>query len=635
MAKISDIITRRGEDFEVPQSLRDIRDTTQGLTDERYTNNVIDVLGGIDKAPWWISSDKDVTYAYTPIDPTLEYFMQRLGIKDTEGKKAKDHLVDDYKNKWKEWKATIEQDKNLGKRGWDTFKRLWRSAVYDKAEEETKRLRNEVVNDGSVPNMLIKMAFPRTTERIANTGDFDDKDIAKDMALDIGENVLMAVPGTAYAKLGSKLIPSKVLGAGAELLNTLKGSKSPLVAAAGYGLGAVPNTLGNTVVPLVSEVADDVAYDVGEGMDDRASFSTGDVALGGAINQAVNRGLIRSIAPYIDKYSGEVRSMGTRKLRNFFENLGKSKSELGKDFVTETRRTVNSPVVRTFNEGTKVTPGELESLKGGYNNIPEGVGVEDYLSADMVNRVIGLIDNGEIRMQTGEKIAKEIAKSNKRAAKEIYDLSNKSAMDARKSVRNGKLLDAVYFQSEKDALDKLVKGRNLGGLRPQQIIDGVPFVVDVPVERATTPNVVENVFNNNPELYNYAYWKNPTRLDRIGDFINQAVPSLVINKAGKSSYAPEMTRVLKDDIEANRKASKTEAKKAGIAKILNAGTKSGALSENDRKWLELVRQNPDIVTTGYTGGSAKDADDFKMWLLMGGNDLLRGTEAHRPIWEVK
>lgn len=633
MAKINDILNARMEVETVPQAVIDAVDTTPGLTDERYQNNVLATLG--QDVPWWMTNE-GIAESSRPIDPTLAYFMGRLKLTNDDPKKegaktAVEKLIDNYKRDWKEWKKTIVDDPNLGTKGWKTFQDLWKRAVYDQAEEKTKKARYDAVHDGTLSGFLTRMAFPRSTERIAATGDFEPKD----MALDLGENGLMMVPGTSYAKLGSKLLPSRVLGAGRGLVNYLKGSNSPLLTGAGYALGSVPNVLGNTVVPLVSEIADDIAYDPGEGMDNRANFSIGDVALGGAINQAVNRGLIRAIAPYIDKYSGEVKSVGARKLRNFFETLGKSKTELGNDFVTETRRTINSPVVRTFEEGTKVTPGELAAIKEGYNIIPEGVGVEDYINADLVNRVIGLIDNGEISMKTGEAIAKEVAKSNKRAAKEISKLAEESATEATHAANAGRMSDAAAYQAEKDALDNLVEGRNLGGLRPQQIIENMHLAGDAPASRAVSPQGVATVFNEHPELYNYAFWKNAPFLDKVGNALNQAVPSVIINKAGKSSYAPEMTQVFKSEIEDNRKESAKQAKKASVSKVLEAGSKSGTLTDEDKKWLAVVADNPNVLVNGLNSGNAKADDDFKMWLITGGNDLLRGTEAHRPIWAIE
>ena len=55
MANIRDIITARGEkDPEMPEYFRTVRDTTGGATQERYTNNVIDILGGTDNLPNWM-----------------------------------------------------------------------------------------------------------------------------------------------------------------------------------------------------------------------------------------------------------------------------------------------------------------------------------------------------------------------------------------------------------------------------------------------------------------------------------------------------------------------------------------------------------------------------------------------------
>lgn len=635
MAKINDILNARMVEAPVPESILDIFDTTGGLTDERYQNRVIENLGGTENMPWWINNS-DVTYSEKPVDPTLSYFLGRLKITDDapskeNGKTAVQKVIDNYKRDWKDWKSTIEKDPNLGRRGWETFKDLWKKAVYDQAEEETKRLRNEAVNDGTVSGFITRTLFPRSTERIASTGDYE----TKDMALDLAENGLMAVPGTVYARLGSKLVPSKVLGAGSNAVKYLKNSNSPVVTAVGYGLGAVPNTLGNTVDPLVSEVLDDVAYDVGEGMDDRANFSAGDVALGGAINQAVNRGLVRSIAPYIDRYSGEVRAMGARKLRNFFEALGKSKADMGREFAENVRNSVAAPVIRAFPEG-RLTSGEIEGLRNGTNIIPEGIELDDYFDKLSVERVLDLVDNGSLTARDAKTILGKIEKRQKKKENVVSIWEDQMRSDAEEAARAGNLDDAISLSKKAEDLNRLrTSGKKLEGASVSDIIRGVPYTGDAPRGTAIHPDEVRDLFKKNPELYNYAFWKNAPFLEKVGNAINQAVPSWVINKAGKSKYAPEMTKVFEDEIKDNRKQSKEEAKRQSVSKVLEAGVKSGALTETDKKWLDLVKKNPDIVKLGLGSDNASENDAFKMWLLTGGNDLLRGTEAHRPIWEIE
>lgn len=648
MAKISDIITARGENYTVPDSIYAIRDTTGGVTDERYTNNVIDALGGQENMPWWLADE--VKRTSKPALPTLDLVLPLLGLKDDgedvkNRKTAVEKFVDGAWKKDGEAKEKVEAA--LGERGWKFIKEtLWPSAVHDKMLEDIKKERIKAMDEApldfglfQLPNIpgsafLTKMLLPRSTERLANTGEVKPQDVA----LDLVENGTMAVPGTAYVKYGGKALSkipySKIIGESlGSGVNALKNSKSAVITALGQGLGAVPNIAGNTVAPLTSEILDDIVYDPGEGMNDRANFSAGDVAVGGAVNQAVNRGLVRAIAPYMDRYSGALKAQGAKKLRDFFSRLGRSQSELGSDFVTANRNTLTSPVVRTFEDGTKVTPGELQALKDGYNIIPEGVGIEDYLNADLIDRVVNLVDNGEISMKTGAAIANEVKKSNERAAKNIAKLANESAMEANVAANEGRMFDAAGFQAEKDALENLTK-RQLGGLRPQQILDGIQFVGDAPASRAMTPQGVATVINENPELYNYAYWKTgANKLDKLQNAVHQAWPSLIINKAGKSDYAPEVTKVMKEPIEQNREESRKQAKQVSVSRVLEAGKKDKSLTADDQKWLAEVANNPDVLRDGFA--DLKKNDDFKLWLLTGGNDLLSGTEAHRPIWEIK
>jgi 2-oxoglutarate ferredoxin oxidoreductase subunit alpha len=56
-----------------------------------------------------------------------------------------------------------------------------------------------------------------------------------------------------------------------------------------------------------------------------------------------------------------------------------------------------------------------------------------------------------------------------------------------------------------------------------------------------------------------------------------------------------------------------------------------ALTPRDEKYLQAVADDPSIVQFGF----AENPDDFKLWLLERGHDLLKGTGAHRPVWEIE
>ena len=74
---------------------------------------------------------------------------------------------------------------------------------------------------------------------------------------------------------------------------------------------------------------------------------------------------------------------------------------------------------------------------------------------------------------------------------------------------------------------------------------------------------------------------------------------------------------------ASRKA-RADAQSA-IGTILSA---SPELTEEDRFYLGKVSENPDVLKFSQDDG-------LKQWLLRRGHSILKGTPAHRPLWEVR
>ena len=68
MAKVKDIINARSyKDDGLPRKFTDVIDTTRGLTDELYTNNVLKNLGTV---PAWITGE-EIAIADEPKIPTI------------------------------------------------------------------------------------------------------------------------------------------------------------------------------------------------------------------------------------------------------------------------------------------------------------------------------------------------------------------------------------------------------------------------------------------------------------------------------------------------------------------------------------------------------------------------------------
>lgn len=674
MAKIDEIIeARQNAEQYIDPRVYDVRKTATGLTEQERVNNILSTLVDNGIATDWLN-DEGIEYVENPTEPTLAKFMSVLDLKDDsekdedgqpnpERKTAYEKLIDDYPKKWESWKKKIEADPELGEPAWKTFKKLWRGAVHDRRVAETAKERDKAMTDAplsyyipklgwkNIPDFLpsgwtrtlSEMAFPRTTERVASGNTVQPKDVL----LDLGENAAMSVPGTGFVKLGGaaarKAAPrlaSAILAAG----DALRAKRLGYIPGAGR---LMANTAGNTVVPLASEIADNIAYDPGEGMDDRADFSTGDVAVGGLVNQAVGRGLVRGIGPYIDRYGGELRNYGARRIRDFLNSLGKSQKEIGEEWVARARAKAAAPV--RISEG--LTPDEYTSLAHGV--LPDenvAANLDEVVDANVNKRVANLIDDGTLKVVEPNKDWP--VKDYEGAYLNNMGLSRSQLGRTKKVIDNGRAtaddVDFVKIAEEgspdlakKSADDLITEGaiydeiadNTAGTVKPSALFTGLDLTMDGRPNSIVSRGKAAKVIDENPELYNYAFWKNAPLGAKVQNAVHQAYPSLVINKLGKGEYAPEAVRTFKQDIANDREESRREGARVAVSKVIAAN--KADLTEEDKKFLNAIREKPDRVTAGYKTEDDPEGSRFKMWLLLRGNDYLRGTGVSRPSWTVE
>lgn len=281
-------------------------------------------------------------------DPTIPSMANVIGLlgleddpKDMKDPRTKEQkFIDDFPKNISKWKKKITDNKVYGKNGWETVKEIWKQATRDRMQADIAKARKEAMDDApldyglfKVPNIpgssfVTRIFFPRTTEHLENAGDWK----AKDILADIAENAAMTVPGSAFTGIAGKGL-AKVAP---KAVKYFSGPGSNIVEGAVKGAGRMAgNLFGNAVVPFGAEAMDAAIYDDDdEGMEHRADFSTGNAALGTAINQGVNRGLMRMAGPLIDRFSsGGLARGGMLKARQFFENLGQSFKQKGDDYA--------------------------------------------------------------------------------------------------------------------------------------------------------------------------------------------------------------------------------------------------------------------------------------------------------------
>ena len=326
-AKVKDIINARSfKDDGLPQKFRDVRDTTRGLTDELYTNNVLKNLGTV---PAWISGE-GIEISDEPKIPTLSEIIEAAGLKDdkkeTKGARtALEKFLEDFtdQKKREKMRSNIVKNEALGELGWETAKELWKQATLDKMNSEIEKNRVDYLNgDGTeqgvaekVGGIAMKFFTPRRYEALARGEDPSWKDNVGDAI----ESGIMMVPASKYVKGISKIIGS-IPKAGKYAVKPLSNN-------------VVSNLSGNTFAPLLSEAMDDAMRGDDDPNTERQDFSLGDVIMGSLINNGVNYGLASKFGKGGRVAAGELTNSNgggmMQNVRKAISDFGKSRAERG------------------------------------------------------------------------------------------------------------------------------------------------------------------------------------------------------------------------------------------------------------------------------------------------------------------
>ena len=594
-----------------------------GLTDELAAKAFGDKYAGMS----WAEGADSIE---DPTIPSMENVIGILGL-DDDPKEAKDartkeqKFIEDFPKNAGKWKKKITDNNVYGERGWETVKEIWKQATRDKMQADIAKARKDATDDGLYAKYASIM-FPRAVEHIANTGDFS----AKDILADLGENLAMTIPGSAFTGIAGKGL-AKVAP---KAVKYFSGPGSNMFEGAVKGAGRMAgNLFGNAVVPFGAEAMDAAVYDDDdEGMEQRADFSAGDAAIGAAINQGVNRGLLRLAGPLIDNLSaGGIAQGGAEQFRKFLENLGQSFRQKGDDYAADVARRVGTPVIA---EAGEITPKGLSSvIHGGSDIVTEGQSRQALEQALGEQAVLKAIDRGELAFQP--KIAQSASNRAKRLDNAIEQ--NENLHDLNTAMARGDIPDMTE-KSMKTAIADAVSGKGTAtpvtDMFKPKFKDGIRGG-DVPL----TADVLKNVIEKNPApIINYAAWNGKGgvgKSDLILNALNQAGPAWLVNKIGSESDAdlilspvPSLKNALNESRQEVQDAPKKRKAAADVLRIVSEGD---GLTADDRKYLDAIAKNPDIMKVGYKD----DPDGFRLWLLERGNRLLQGTSAYRPTFPVE
>ena len=608
------------DDNSVIDSLYNMKAPTDELAEQRF----LDMYGNA--APF----DK-ADRIEEPTIPSMSNVIGILGLdslsnpvgKDARTKERK--FIEDFPKKTDRWKKKITNNNVYGERGWETVKEIWKQATRDRMQADIAKARKEATDDGLYAKYASIM-FPRAVEHIANTGDFS----AKDILADLGENLAMTIPGSVFTGIAGKWL-AKVAPKAVKYFSV---PSSNIVEGAVKGAGRMAgNLFGNAVVPVGAEAMDAAIYDDDdEGMEQRADFSSGDAAIGTAINQGVNRGLMRMAGPIIDRFSsGGLARGGMLKARQFLENLGQSFRQKGDDYAADVARRVGTPVIA---EAGEITPQGLRSVvHGGSDIMSEGQSRQALEQALGEQAVLKAIDRGELTFQP--KIAQSA--SNWIKGQGTSAELKKASTELDDAIKNGATQELITEAAMNTAIADAVSDK--GTATPIRFLFSYPpYGIrggDVPL----TADVLKKVIEKNPApIINYAAWHGnggAGKADRILNTLNQAIPAWAVNKYGSEgdadmllSPAPSLKDALKESRQEVQDAPKKRKATADVLRIVSEGD---SLTADDRKYLDAIAKNPDIMKIGYKD----DPGGFRLWLLERGNRLLQGTSVYRPTFPVK
>ena len=638
MASAKEIIEAwQNAKYLVPEEYVYSVDSINALTDELAEKKFLDKYGSD-------TMFKDADRIDEPTIPSMENVIAVLGLADDpkEGKNARtkeQKFIEDFPKKLTEWKKKIEKNPVYGKRGWETVKKIWQQASNQNMLSDIAKARKEAMDDAPLdfglfqgPNIpgssfVTRTIFPRATEHLENAGDFTVKDIGADIA----ENAAMAVPGGAFTggagKILSKFAPRAV--------RYFSGPGKNIIEGAAKGAGRMAgNIFGNAVVPFASEIMDAILYDDNdEGMEQRADFSLGDALVGTAINQGVNRGLMSMAGPVLDRFgNGGMAEGGTTKVRQAIENVGKPSNQRGVDFANSVASKLKSPII---NAG-ELTDDAVIAARTGSSVGDAGITAKEFKEALADQAVIDAIQNGSIK---------------------VFDKGSARGVEGD---AKAKIFDELLEKQEKsnkldiDDVVKLAKLFGKPGFKPSEVFE-IPKSVPIDLKRVTgNPSLSEDflsavldekkiseAISRNPEAFiNYAAWygKGPgvkTSKESVASKLKQGVPSWVINKYGSEGDAtailsmfPETKKTIDENRQEAHDAPKKRKKAAAASDILKGVTIDEELTEQDRKFLSAIENNPDILKFGYKD----DPNGFRLWLLEKGNDLLQNYPAFRPTF---
>lgn len=468
---------------------------------------------------------------------------------------------------------------------------------------------------GTASKVLGMIFAPRSLEAIQSgqAEGWKDALLSKHGALDLGENVLMALPFGGWAGLISK-------GA--------RGAKAAKAAASAV--------LGAAAAPHAVEAMDWAAYHNNpEQNPNRAVYSEGDAFLGTATN-LVAPWVLGEIGTGLGKWIGyrDAANEGAKGVSQKTLDILKDMKKTG-EWVNPSKESIEA--VSTIN-GTLAREEAAASV--GATQFAEA-STKEAQANSLLWQAGDIMESGHI--VDNAPIIKNKLKEADKLYKEAETLRNKK-MTKLEEARVSRAIEGAPRNDARDYIEAGFLEKRARDIEKDGLDDGMGMSVGELLEFAKSSDKYKDRISDilrfgnefqNADYMDYLSLKNPALRHAAN-----AVKTWMVNKYGSNRDADVLTgqasRLLavidprlnisqvlaeKKQEAVNRKVRDVQKSQAG--QILSMDK---TLTDEDRDWLKKIQDNPSIVNGIGEGNSAR----FRNWFLLRGQDIMRGTSLFRP-----
>ena len=545
----------------------------------------------------------------------LESLATAAGVSADSARTASKILADDYykvpQSERDLWNAGVNLEYGPG--GSEKMRRVIDAEKRNREYADRHKI-------GTAAKVLGTIFAPRSLEAIQSgqAEGWKDALLSKHGALDLGENVLMALPFGGWAGLISK-------GA--------RGAKAAKAAASAV--------LGAAAAPHAVEAMDWAAYhNTPEQNPDRAVYSEGDAFLGTGTNL---------VAPWV---LGEIgNSMGKwLGYRNAGNEGAQGVSQKTLDILKDMKKT---------GEWVKPSKESIEAVStiNGTMSREEAaasVGVSQFADASAKEaqanslrlQAADIVESGKI--VDNAPLIKHKLKEADKLDKEAETLRNKK-MTKLEEARVSRAMEGAPRNDARDYIEAGFLEKRARDIEKDGLDDGMGMSVGELLELAKSSDKYKDKisdilrFGNEFQKANYMDYlslKNPA-LRQAAD----AAETWIVNKYGSKRDADLLTgqasrllaaidpRLNMSNLLAEKKQEAVDRKVRDVQKS-QAGqilSMDKTLTDEDREWLKKIQDNPSIVNGIGEGNSAR----FRNWFLLRGQDIMRGTSLFRPTPSVE